>query len=150
MSHGSETPRTRRVADRIAQVLAEVLERRTEDPRLRTITVTGARVSRDLGVARVWVTGGFAAADEPNVLAALRHATPRFRSLLAPELGLRAVPNLTFVIDRSAETGARIVALLHDLEQERRAAPEPAPDGGDVAGGAPDAGDAAPPESQED
>src|SRR5262245_17261116 len=109
-----ETPRTRRVADRIVQVLAEVLERRTEDPRLRGLTVTGARVSRDLGTARVWITGGFEKADEPKVLAGLAHATPRFRSILAPELGLRIVPTLHFVIDQSLASGARIEELLRD------------------------------------
>lgn len=124
-SEQPETPRTRRVADRVVEVLAEVFERRTEDPRLRGITVTGARVSRDLGMARVWITGGFAAADEPKVLAALKHATPRLRSLLAPELRLRIVPDLTFVIDHSAESGARIEELLRDIHAER---PEPEED----------------------
>jgi ribosome-binding factor A len=122
-----ETPRTRRVADRVVEVLAEVFERRTEDPRLRQITVTGARVSRDLGMARVWITGGFPPADEPKVLAALKHATPRLRSLLAPELRLRIVPDLTFVIDHSSESGARIEELLRDIHAERAAEPEAEP-----------------------
>jgi ribosome-binding factor A len=138
MSHEQETPRTRRVAERIVEVLAEVLERRTEDPRLRQITVTGARVTRDLGAARVWVTGGFAPADEEKVLAALRHATPRFRSLLAPELRLRLVPTLTFVIDHSSETGARIEQILRGLEDERRGAADAAPGPGADAGPRPE------------
>lgn len=127
-----ETPRTRRVADRIVQVLAEVLEKRTEDPRLRGLTVTGARVSRDLGTARVWITGSFAPADEPKVLQGLAHATPRFRSILAPELMLRIVPTLHFVIDHSLASGARIEELLRDLAKERDAAPptEPEADAG--------------------
>jgi ribosome-binding factor A len=139
MSHDSETPRTRRVADRIVEVLAEVFERRTEDPRLRQITVTGARVTRDLGAARVWVTGGFTPAEEPNVLAALRHATPRFRAILAPELRLRVVPTLTFVIDHSADAGARIEELLRGLHEEQ----------GD-AGGAAESAAPSEPEPQED
>ena len=118
MNQPNETPRTRRVADRIAQVLSEILRVRTEDPRLRQITVTGARVSRDLGSARVWVTGGFTEAEERTVLAGLAHATPRFRSLLAPELGLRIVPTLTFVIDHSSASGARIEELLRGIQAE--------------------------------
>jgi len=123
-----ETPRTRRVADRIVHVLAEIFARHTEDPRLRQLTVTGARVTRDLGSARVWVTGGFAPADEPKVLAGLAHATPRFRSMLAPELGLRIVPTLSFIIDHTAASGARIEELLRDLAEERKAAAEPPPE----------------------
>ena len=140
-----ETPRTRRVADRIVQVLAEIFARHTEDPRLRQLTVTGARVSRDLGSARVWVTGGFAPADEPKVLAGLAHATPRFRSMLAPELGLRIVPTLNFVIDHTSASGARIEELLRDIALEREAAEaapaEPAPDAG---ASPPDGGDTTP------
>lgn len=139
-----ETPRTRRVADRIVQVLAEILERRTEDPRLRGLTVTGARVTRDLGAARVWITGGFAPADERAVLGGLEHATPRFRAILAPELGLRVVPTLTFVIDHSAASGARIEELLRDIAREREApAPPPGADSdADARSGAgDDAGD---------
>lgn len=128
MNRPTETPRTRRVADRIVQVLAEIFERHTEDPRLRTITVTGARVARDLGTARVWITGGFVPADEPKVLSALAHATPRFRTMLAPQLGLRIVPTLHFVIDHSSAAGARIEELLHDIrvEQAERAGSEEA------------------------
>jgi len=136
MNRPTESPRTRRVADRIVQVLAEIFERHTEDPRLRLITVTGARVARDLGTARVWITGGFTPADEPKVLSALAHATPRFRAMLAPQLGLRIVPTLHFVIDHSSAAGQRIEELLHDIrdEQSERTAsgdaapPDPDPD----------------------
>jgi ribosome-binding factor A len=143
--HSPETPRTRRVADRIAQVLAEILRRHTEDPRLRQLTVTGARISRDLGSARVWVTGGFAPADEPKVLAGLAHATPRFRSMLAPELGLRLVPTLSFIIDHSSASGARIEELLRDIalkREETEGSPsEPGPEAGDAN---PESGDSTP------
>ena len=137
MNRPTETPRTRRVADRIVQVLAEIFERHTEDPRLRQITVTGARVARDLGTARVWITGGFAPTDEPKILSALAHATPRFRAMLAPQLGLRVVPALHFVIDHSSAAGARIEELLRDIrdEQAERAAPHP-----DSAPGDPESG----------
>ncbi len=117
MASRSESPRTRRVADRIMVELAEILAIKAEDPRLRSLNVTGARVSRDLALARVWVSGPVSAPDEPAILKALAHATPYFRSLLAPRLGLRIVPNLQFVIDRSSEAGARIEQLLRDLRE---------------------------------
>jgi ribosome-binding factor A len=116
MSSHRESPRTRRVADRIVEELAECLASKTEDPRLRTLTVTGARVSRDLSAARVWVSGTIKAEEEPSVLKALAHATPFLRSYLAPRLGLRIVPTLAFQIDKSIETGTRIEQLLRDLD----------------------------------
>jgi ribosome-binding factor A len=51
------------------------------------------------------------------VLKALVHATPFLRSYLAPRLGTRIVPTLTFHIDKSIETGTRIEQLLRDLDR---------------------------------
>jgi ribosome-binding factor A len=115
-----ESPRTRRVADRIVEELAEILSSRVEDPRLRTLAVTGAKVARDLSAARVWVSGNIPEAEERSVLAALAHAAPYFRSLLAPRLQLRIVPTLQFEIDRTIETGTRIEQLLREIRDPER------------------------------
>jgi ribosome-binding factor A len=114
----SESPRTRRVAERIQIEMAEIFRKETEDPRLRALTVTAARVSRDLGSARVWVSGQMDPRVENEVLAALEHAAPFFRTLLAPRLGLRIVPTLRFEIDRTLEAGARIEELLREIKDQ--------------------------------
>jgi ribosome-binding factor A len=114
----SESPRTRRVAERIQIEMAEIFRKETEDPRLRALTVTAARVSRDLGSARVWVSGQMDPQVENEVLAALEHAAPFFRTLLAPRLGLRIVPTLRFEIDRTLEAGARIEELLREIKDQ--------------------------------
>jgi ribosome-binding factor A len=111
-----ESPRTRRVADRIVVELAEILSREAEDPRLRALNVTAARVTRDLTAARVWVSGRLTPAEEGSVRAALEHATPYFRSLLAPRLKLRVVPSLKFEFDHTLEAGARIEELLREIK----------------------------------
>jgi ribosome-binding factor A len=122
MTHRQESPRPRRVADRIQVELAELLQREVRDPRLARLSIIGVAVSRDLGAARVWVTGPFTQADETPVLEALRHAVPYLRTLLAPRLGLRTVPTLTFLVDHSLETGDRIERLLREI---RDAEPPP-------------------------
>ncbi len=111
------SPRTRRVADRIQVELAEILTTRTEDPRLRTLTVTAAEVNRDLSVARIWVVGSLSKEEEPRVLQALERAAPYFRSLLATRLRLRIVPELEFQMDHSIEVGARIEQLLREMKE---------------------------------
>ena len=115
-----QSPRTRRVADRIQVELAEILTLRTEDPRLRTLTVTAAEVNRDLSVAKIWVAGGsLRKEEEQSVLQALGRAAPYFRSLLAPRLKLRIVPQLEFQVDHSIENGARIEQLLREMKEPR-------------------------------
>lgn len=114
----SESPRTRRVAERIQVELAEILQKETEDPRLRALSVTAAKISRDLSSARIWVSGRMTPGEEASVLAALEHAAPFFRTLLAPRLGLRIVPTLRFEIDRTIEAGARIEELLREIKDQ--------------------------------
>jgi ribosome-binding factor A len=115
MTRPQESPRSRRVADRIQVELAELLQREARDPRLTRLTITGVVVTRDLGSAKVWVAGSFSPAEEKPTLEALRGATPYLRTLLAPRLGLRTVPMLLFVIDHSLDAGDRIERLLREI-----------------------------------
>jgi ribosome-binding factor A len=48
--------RARKLGDRIAKIVAEMLERRIKDPRLGFVTVTEARVTGDLREATVFYT----------------------------------------------------------------------------------------------
>lgn len=115
MSRPQESPRSRRVADRIQEELAELLQREVRDPRLTRLTITAVAVTRDLGSAKVWVTGSLGPAEEKPTIEALRGATPYLRTLLAPRLGLRTVPTLLFVIDHSLDAGDRIERLLREI-----------------------------------
>ncbi|MGH7681297.1 MAG: ribosome-binding factor A, partial [Candidatus Eiseniibacteriota bacterium] len=73
----------------------------------------------DLSSARVWVSGAMPESEEPAVLKALAHATPYFRTLLAPRLKLRIVPTLQFLFDHTTEAGARIERLLRELREPK-------------------------------
>lgn len=117
MTRRAESPRSRRVADRIQVEIAEMLQREARDPRLKDLSVTGVEVTRDLSTARVWVAGRVPESEEAGVLRALEHATPFLRTLLAPRLGLRVVPTLQFRFDHSLETGDRIERLLRGLHE---------------------------------
>ena len=48
--------RARKLGGRIAQIVAEMLERRIKDPRLGFVTVTEARLTNDLREATVFYT----------------------------------------------------------------------------------------------
>jgi len=119
MASRKDNPRTRRVAERIQVELAEILTMKTEDPRLRVLSITGVTVTRDLSSARIFITGSIPKEEETAVKRALAHATPYFRTLLAPRLQLRIVPELHFEFDRSVETGNRIEQLLREIREKR-------------------------------
>ena len=98
--------RARKLADRIAQIVAEMLERRIKDPRLGFITVTEARLTGDLREATVFYTVYGSAEEQSATAAALASATGVIRSEVGHQTGLKHTPSLTFVADTLPE-GAR-------------------------------------------
>jgi len=110
--------RARRVADRIKEELAVLLQREASDPRLSMLTITEVDVDRELAFARIYVTalGGEERKDE--VLRALKGASGFLRSSLARNIRLRTFPQLRFFWDSSTERGARIDELLDMLKDE--------------------------------
>ena len=67
--------RARKLGDRIAQIVAEMLERRIKDPRLGFVTVTEARVTGDLREATVFYTVYGSAEEHAGTAAALASAS---------------------------------------------------------------------------
>src|SRR5215475_798913 len=112
-----DAARTRRLAERIAKITAEMLERRIKDPRLGFVTVTEAKLTNDLREATVYYTV-FGTEDERDATAAaLRSATGVIRSEVGRQLGLRHTPSLDFVADVLPENAQRIEELVTRARQ---------------------------------
>ena len=115
-----DASRAGRLADRIAVLVAEMLERRIKDPRLGFVTVTEAKLTNDLREATVYYTV-FGTEDERDATAAaLRSATGVIRSEVGRQLGLRHTPSLDFVADALPDNARRI----DDLVERAREADE--------------------------
>jgi ribosome-binding factor A len=112
--------RANRLADRIAQIVAEMLERGVKDPRLGFVTVTDARLTGDLREATVYYTVYGSPDDQEGTAAALKSATGLIRSEVGRQTGLRHTPSLSFVQDTLPD-GAR---HLEELVARARAADE--------------------------
>src|SRR6516162_8427750 len=103
---------TRRLAERISQIVAEMLERRIKDPRLGFVTVTEARLTNDLREATVFYTVYGSDQERADTAAALQSATGIIRSEVGRQLGLRHTPSLEFVADVLPDTAQRIEDLV--------------------------------------
>jgi ribosome-binding factor A len=113
-----DAARARKLADRIAQIVAEMLERRVKDPRLGFVTVTEARLTNDLREATVYYTVYGSDEEQAGTAAALASATGLIRSEVGRQTGLRHTPSLSFVRDTLPE-GAR---HMEDLVARAKAA----------------------------
>jgi ribosome-binding factor A len=104
--------RARKLADRIQQIVAEMLERRIKDPRLGFVTVTDARLTNDLRDATLYYTVYGSDGERADTAAALESAKGILRSEVGRQTGLRHTPSLTFVPDHVMDNARHIDDLL--------------------------------------
>ncbi len=133
----TDPARARKLADRIQQIVAEMLEMRIKDPRLGFVTVTDARLTNDLRDATVFYTVYGSDAERADSAAALDSAKGVIRTEVGKRTGVRHTPSLTFVPDALPDNARQI----NDLLEKARAADEKV---AKVAEGASPAGEANP------
>ena len=117
--------RAHRVAEFIRAQLAEIVRSEMRDPRVTLLSVTDARLSRDLAVADIYVAS-LATRDEASrdaLVAVLNRAAGFLRTAVARRLDLRATPRLRFHYDVLPERGSKLDALIQQavLSDEQRA-----------------------------
>jgi ribosome-binding factor A len=110
--------RASRVADQIRIEVADIIMRKTKDPRLSSVTVTDVDLTADLRQAHVYFTSFSAESKEAilEVQSGLTSASGFIRSELGRRVHLRYTPELSFHHDQSGPKGDRILTLLEGLE----------------------------------
>ena len=113
-----EFARRDRVSSQMQKELSYVLQREIEDDRLGFITINDVMVSKDLAVAKIYVTVLNADSDEKKrSIKALNELAPIIRHQLAKRMRLRHISMLNFYYDDSFDTGMRVAELLSDVNQ---------------------------------
>jgi ribosome-binding factor A len=112
-----DAARAGRLGDRIAQIVAEMLETRIKDPRLGFVTVTEARLTGDLREATVFYTVYGTPEQQADSAAALTSATGVIRSEVGRQTGLRHTPSLAFVADVLPDNAKYIEELVDRARQ---------------------------------
>ena len=110
--------RSERVSGHLQRVLSDLLKRKIKDPRLKSATVTGVKMSSDLKHARVYYVADGDAERREAVAAGFDSARGFVKRTLAQHLGLRYMPEIRFFYDDSLDYGAHIEALLKSIETE--------------------------------
>ncbi|MFP3998465.1 MAG: 30S ribosome-binding factor RbfA [Desulfosalsimonas sp.] len=110
--------RAERVGGLIQQTLSEMLNKSIKDPRLRTVSITGVKMTADLKLARIYFvnSGHFSTREEAS--AGFAKARGYIKHTLAQELELRYMPELRFFYDDSIEYAAHINGVIKRLHDE--------------------------------
>ncbi len=107
-----DAARARKLADRIQQIVAEMLERRIKDPRLGFVTVTDTKITGDLRDATVFYTVFGSEAERADTAAALESAKGIIRAEVGRQTGVRFTPTLTFSHDPLPDSARHLDGLL--------------------------------------
>lgn len=113
-----EYQRSERVGELLVELISDLLRREIRDPRVRTVALTGVKVSKDLRNARVYFNLLGGSGNRAEALAGLKSATGYIRSKVGKQLKLRFVPTLEFFYDETEDEARRIDDLLKLVEPE--------------------------------
>ena len=86
-----------KISSDMMRVISSILFEDARDEILKTITITGCKVSSDL----------------------VNEAAPFIRGLVAEKLDLRHTPEITFIYDDSVEYANRIEKIIKEIHEEK-------------------------------
>lgn len=117
-----------RVAESLREEIGAMIEGELSDPRIAFCYVSEVVLNPGGKSARVYVAVDNSVPDiakaEAQTIAALESAKGHIRYELKERMGVRHVPDLTFLADRSGRFQARIEELLHRAGKSARRAGE--------------------------
>ncbi len=108
--------RVERVNQLIKEEISALLQRELKDPRIGFVTVTDVEVTKDLRLAKVYVSVFGSEEEWKTSFAALESAKGFIRNWLQHHLSLRVIPSLLFRPDRSMAQAAHIQGLLAEIK----------------------------------
>lgn len=111
-----EFSRSQRVAEQLQRELAQIIQREVRDPRLGMVTVNGAKISKDLNYADIYITVLGEDESEESIKASLKvlnNASGFLRAQVSKRIQLRVMPELRFHYDESVARGNRLSHLIN-------------------------------------
>ncbi len=143
LPHGGETPnplsarrtsrRKARIAERVREIVSEVILFRLKDPRVGFVTVIDAEVTADIKEAVVRLSVMGTEAEQRTSLRAIDHSRGFIQHELGVQLKTRFTPVLRFELDDRAARAATLEERFDKIRRERQEQ-ETAEGGGDAPG----------------
>ncbi len=110
--------RSDRVGGQIQRALSDLLQKDIKDPRLKMVTITDVKLSRDLRIARIYFTTSESGKkSREEAVEGFKNALGYVKRTLARQLGLRYMPDLNFFYDESFNYASHINKVLMDLKK---------------------------------
>jgi len=114
MSH-KQTLKQERMADRLREILSDLLRLEVTDPALRGVTITSVELDRELEYAEVFVNALGDEARQKEVMQGLQRANGFLRHELGTQIRLRRTPVLRFHWDLTLQHADEIERVLKQI-----------------------------------
>lgn len=116
--------RAERISIKIQSAITQLLNKKISDPRIEMATISQVKMTADLRLASVYVT---VFGDENKIATTLegfKHSKGFIKKQIAPQLGLKYMPELRFFhddsFDKAAEMDALIASAVKDLPSDQK------------------------------
>jgi ribosome-binding factor A len=109
-----------RVGEALKEEIGAIIEGELGDPRIALCTVSEIQLAPDGKSARVFLEVEGDERESAETLKAVNAAKGFIRRELLERLGVRHVPELSFILDRSQQYEARIDEILGRIKKRKR------------------------------
>lgn len=109
-----------RIGEALKEEIGAMIEGELRDPRIALCTITEVLLSPDGKSARVYLQVAGNERERQDTVKAVNAARGYIKGQLLERLGVRHVPELTFLLDLSDEYGARIDELLGRIKKRKQ------------------------------
>ena len=106
-----------RIESDILKYLGSIILTETRDEILKTVTLTGVEVSKDLYYAKVYFTS-FSPLSHKEIEKEMNEASPYLRGCLAKVIEIRNIPELKFIYDESIEYANKIEKIIEQIHEK--------------------------------
>lgn len=110
----------KRVGETLKEEISVIIEGELGDPRIALCNVTEIVLAPDGKSARVYIEVAGDEREAEQTIKAINAAKGYIRHELLVRLGVRHVPDLNFMLDRSQEYGSRIDDILGRIKKRRK------------------------------
>ena len=123
----AEPRRVLRLQQLVLETLATALVKDVDDPRLKGVTITRVKLSKDLSRALVFWSNLEPGGPRRTAERGIEDALAYLQAIVADAMTTRVTPHLEFKFDEGLERAGRIQQIFDKLSHERGDAPEDAP-----------------------
>lgn len=104
-----------RLASEIERAISDILANEARDEILKTVTITGCNLAKDLSYAKIYFTS-MSNLSKEKIEKEVNEASHFIRGRLSEKVDMRHTPELKFLYDESIAYGERIEKIIKDLK----------------------------------